>query len=143
MASKVQEEAQVESQVEAQEENILSFDDIDAADLDVIYVPIKGMNGGVRIRPLSMIEVMQARKDATRTQGRGRKAVSTLDVIALNKSLLQASLVAPALTKEQVDVLFTKRAQLVESLLEEMNKVNGFGEEAEADAAEEFPEQRS
>lgn len=122
---------------------IASFEELMAAeDLEIEYVPLPApYKGGVKVRPLTMSEMRRISKDATKGAGT-KKAQFDLD--DFNKRLLAAAVVAPQLTPDQVEALFTKNHQLMTAMMQAVNKVNRFvedeegQEEADRETAAEF-----
>jgi hypothetical protein len=117
-----------------EQEQIASFDDLMAVDdLETVYIALpEPYKGGVKVRPLAMVEMKQINKDATRNK--------SVDAEIAERLLIQRSLVAPELSAEQIAALATKNYRLLKAISEAVSKVNRFGqpEEAAKEAEAEF-----
>lgn len=122
------------------EEPIADIDEVLATDdLDVIYIPLPApFKGGVKARPLTMLEMHQIRKAATRKVRNAKGVIEDVqDEILANKAMIRMSLVEPAITPEKLDALYHKRAGLVGTILREISKLNGITEDEAKEAVEE------
>jgi hypothetical protein len=140
-AEDVIEEPQVEAEVLANIDEVLA-----TSDLEVVYIKLpEPYAGGVKARPLTMEEMHKLRKSATRKVRNAQgKWSQEYDETAANKALIRMSLVAPAVTPQQIDQMFLKNNKLASAILVVLSLLNGMTkEEAEeniSEAEEEFPE---
>jgi 2,4-dienoyl-CoA reductase-like NADH-dependent reductase (Old Yellow Enzyme family) len=95
------------------EEDILAVDDIETE-----VVPVPEWGGSVRLRGLSLDEVLEARKGATG------------DTAAMSVRLLAAAFAEPKLSEAAVAALGRKSASVVTRLLQVATRLSGIDAEA-------------
>jgi hypothetical protein len=119
---------------------VISAEDLLSIDaLDAVYVPLpEPWRGGIKARPLTNAEFRQITSDHTtvRKTRHGRVVDIEYDNDAADKAFIVASLVEPALTAAQVDVLWLKNSKLCRAILTALNKLNATGAADEAEVVE-------
>jgi hypothetical protein len=119
---------------------VISVEDLLAIDaLDEVYIRLpEPWKGGVRARPLTNAEVRQILRDnmIIKRDKRGRVVSQEEDTDGSSADLIAASLIDPALTKEQARMLFLKNNKLASTLLNALQELNAIGEQGEQEAVD-------
>jgi hypothetical protein len=118
---------------------LLAEEDIETQDVTLPEWQVGGQPVQFTLRVLSMEEVMKATDDATVITIDKGKQVSYVDQVIMSKRLVRLAVVSPALSREDVDKLFKKKATKVAALVQAINALNELGkEDAVTEAADRF-----
>jgi hypothetical protein len=118
---------------------LLAEEDIETQDVTLPEWQVGGQPVQFTLRVLSMEEVMKATDDATVITIDKGKQVSYVDQVIMSKRLVRLAVVSPALSREDVDKLFKKKATKVAVLVKAINAINDLGkEDAVTEAADRF-----
>lgn len=114
------------------EPRLLTAEDIEAADdIPEEIVPMPEWGGAVKLRGLSIDDVMALNAKAKGSDGKP-------DPIRMSILMLAASMAEPSLTPEQVEGLRRKSAGAVTRLIKVASHLSGLGESALGDAERSF-----
>lgn len=125
-----------QEQEQAEGYDFLSLDDLTAGEPETLEVVLPALKAKVEIRPLTLEETQRLRQEAIKVSG--NKSIG-FDQVRFYKGAVLASVIKPRLTRAQVDALWLRKASDIKPLIDAIDELNTFGEEAAEDAEAAFP----